>query len=302
MEKELISKDFLESNPFIPQDTDSFIARMEWAILSLASPQRAMTSCESTDVKISSFDGAVMLHDKGDDTISKEMLFWLTSENRVGSFGNVNVKILNFSDTDGIILLKSRRVEPKEYRWKKFTGLDIYEITQAVFVSNETWYSGREWVEVLPLKKNVGCISSVVRPVPKRPNTELWRVHEETVIQLNKNFMIMNAMNLCNYYEWFAYIREPGGIGFKIPIHPETTKQLDSGKTPTGRRMPSLHLVQEHYRKIENPNYDPEYREVLVAQHFRGQTKHTYRGCEFHVIPSLYDQSRSKTKKKFIKH
>jgi len=118
------------------------------------------------------------------------------------------------------------------------------------------------------------------------------------------NLRLALSLSITSYFEWFVYIREtPKSIGIKIPVHPESTKEIFSMRNiPEGasRKKAICHYVKQHYRTIKN-DYSQEERVVMVKKYLRGETKFNWRGLEVNIIPSQDDIDILQPRKQFMK-
>lgn len=294
-------------------EINSFIEALEWSLYYLQMPSKEIIYSAGNEVKISSFDGAILLSGPGLDGRGDSFSFINPFENPdvtdYDLIGEMNVKSIVLPSEKGaaISLRRFRDVELpthlKNYK-HRFKKMPIIEHSFAVLTDSEKWFTAKEnFVVVKNLKSGFSGISPVCLEkgydLSLHPTEEYFK--SDYFKETYSAYLMSMSVNFSSYYEWWAYFRDTNGIGIKIPILPETLKDIDSSIPPEdgSRKKAFLHFVKSHYRTISN-KYDEEYRNTLVKSHYRGRTKINYRGLELHIIPSKYDLNRIKPGKKFL--
>jgi hypothetical protein len=168
------------------------------------------------------------------------------------------------------------------------------------FIKHRERYSYKEWIWPVAIKKNYYMRDEDIRTYYFKDKTG-FSMYIDTISQ----FLMSISMALSFYYEWFVYIKvNEKSIGFKIPIDPLSAKDIFSLRsaplTKDGRKKAICNYVREHYRKIKLSDSDEAFKETLVRQHLRGETKFDWNGLKVNIIPSAYDIKRLKPNKKFM--
>lgn len=308
----------LNQKPIPTPKFNSFEDAVDWATMYLGfKSETYLAVSEKLPVKldfgfrsIKTFDGAILLgeghevnqYDSGYNyTPIKDEVVNLSDIDynlNGGKYFQISENISQTSER-GNLLLKSRVLEPTELKGTPHVGKKVLELSYSRLLENETWFNVRLYFWVLPGKKgefDKFCILPSLN-TPKRVFGG---------IDLNDDYIpVMSQqikMQFANYYQWFVYFKEANSIGFRIPIAPESCKEIFEIRdvSEAGRRKAMLHWVSKHYRSIKVSEYSDEYRQTIVKKHLRGETKFNWKGFEAHLIPSKYDIAKVGSKKQFF--
>ena len=234
-------------------DIDSFVAAMEWALLYLGLPDKAIhySADLKNKVSLSAFDGALLMEQTGlDERMSKFQLLNPLSEKYQSDFtlpliGSLNVKTLLFGKNNETVtqLNRWRSLEAKDVRHLKPSarGRGVIEWSNAYLMDNDCWYTDRNGYSVQPTAPLVNSpIKELLLRVSLDPRLEIdpkvalahFINDQEHSATLLNHYRIALSLAFSMRYEWFAYVRETNGLGFKIPIAPESIKNLNTTVQP----------------------------------------------------------------------
>lgn len=302
-------------NTYKPQSKD-FIENLEWALLYL-NVDKAGHPLRYSEVKnncfyMNTFDGAWLISVDRLGTSEENGLKFLnpaSEQAMLNMFPEFNMKFFNLGNTEDLTMLNKVRLLPsKEIRHIKGSSKYI-EFRQAIISKDEKWYTtGNHYAEYVTRINGVNSLTLLPQTID--PNYCYTKkaikeyVESDSFKETNRVYTMSLNMKLTAYYEWFVYIRENDkSLGVKIPVAPEASKEIFALRNvPEGaaRKKAICNFVKEHYRVTKN-EYNEEFRQTLVKQHFRGETKFNWRGLQVNIIPAEYDMNRVKSKKKFIK-
>lgn len=310
-------------NAPIPDGSD-FIANMEWALMYLdmnkSGTPFGYDESRAHFFNISTFDGAYLFNvNKLGATEENDVKFLdpFSEDFKFSMFSDWNIKTMQFSSGENampIQLQKVRLLSDKE-RFALPDGklLPVIEHSNAFLSKSEKWFTLRNGYQLQKRKSKTasGLDVSLYVPIPfsldKRFYIAKHHIAEflksDDCIDILQSINMLISARMTMYYEWFVYIREtPKSVGFKIPIVPESSKDVFSMRDiPEGkeRRSAICNFVRQHYRSIKT-DYDPGQREVIVKKHLRGETKFNWRGLDVNIVPSEYDINRIRPRKKFL--
>jgi hypothetical protein len=304
-----------EFNVKIPTLND-FIGELEFSLMFLNFKHTPMFFEESGEHQfhLKAFDGAIL---KTNHLLDKkaDMQFLNPFENNITEFNSGLIDNLNFKFFDLSAgeekkqrLFQIRKIQKEMLRGNaKLQGQKVFEFRESHLNNNEKWYSYGKYYKAFHRNLKDAKIE-MLYPTTLKPGYFINDSEAKNFIKTSDYYkdLISYYMSISGalsaYYEWFVYIREnENSIGIKVPIKPESTKEIFALRNiEEGKRKKAIcHYVREHLRLLPEKNYDEEYRQVLVKEHLRGQSKFNWRGLEVHVIPAQYDLNRIKTSKKF---
>lgn len=292
---------------------NDFIGELEFALmfLNFKSTPMYFEEAGAHQYHLKTFDGAIL---STKHLLSNDMDFLDPVEEGVHHFNsrlldNLNFKFFKFGSGEETKqqLNQVRKVQKELLRGNPgLQGQTIIEFRQSQLHKNEKWYSFAKHFRTLRLKGDTEVLyETTIKPGYYIPDYAAKKYMEtEAYVKDLTNYYYSITGALSAYYEWFVYIKEnENSIGIKVPVKPEATKEIFALRNvEEGKRKKAIcNYVKEHLRLSPVKDCDEEYRQILVREHLRGQSKFNWRGLEVHVIPAQYDLNRIKTTKKFVK-
>lgn len=300
-------------------DSGDLIPNLEWALMYLdmnkSGTPFGYDESRTHFFNITTFDGAYLLNvNKIGANPENDLIFLppFSEDFKLSMFNDWNVKTMQFNnvpDAMPVQLQKVRLISDRE-RFALPNGklLPIVEHSNAFLSKSEKWFTIRNGYQILKRKVGDNYAFAPI-PVSLDKNFYIDKKHTEDFVRstefvdIMKSINMLISMRMTMYYEWFVYIREtPKSVGFKVPIVPESSKEVFSMRDiPEGkeRRAAICNFVRQHYRTIKT-EYDPGQREVIVKKHLRGETKFNWRGLDVNIIPSEYDIMKIRPRKRFL--
>jgi hypothetical protein len=323
-------KGLFESAFHLPNIDGNFTEQLEWALMYLSYKDSMRFIDDKTRLfNLKVFDGAwlmngVKLGSEVNDmvllesTFSKENQEWQATPEM---FPDLNIKCFWLKERDDSAngLLQWKLIPMKERRHLQNIKY-LLQYRRGFLTEKEKWYLDESYFSLEPqipgkLQFLHKYFKYAPKPISWNPNyyyeTEKWYAGHASeggddtptraLIDLIQRINTAFQLKLTSYYEWFVYLREDdNSIGFKIPINPESYKDVFAlRELPTGqeRRKAICHFVKEHVRKVRTTLPDQEI-ESIVKKHIRGETKFNWRGLQVNVIPSEYDIKKVNSRNK----